>query len=105
MADYEIYSLQSYTDGIQEDLRPIKRTEFDDLDEEKIHQYIEKIKEKKTNLSKFSNEKILKLNGIIDNSNGEIHPTLAGMMVFGEYPHECCYCGHFLENMLEIKPK
>lgn len=86
MTDYEIYNLQSYTDGIKEDLRPIKRAELEDLNEEKINQYIEKIKEKKPNLSKFSNEKILKLNGIIDNSNGEIHPTLAGMMVFGEYP-------------------
>lgn len=44
------------------------------------------IKKDKPNLSKFSDEKILKLNGIIENSTGEIHPTLAGMMVFGEYP-------------------
>lgn len=86
MIDYEIYSLQSYIDGIEEDLRPIKRAEFEDLNQEKIGQYIEKIKKKKPNLSKFSDEKILKLNGIIENSTGEIHPTLAGMMVFGEYP-------------------
>ena len=63
MTDYEIYSLQSYTDGIEEDLRPIKRAEFEDLNQEKIHQYIEEIKKKKPNLSKFSDEKILKLNG------------------------------------------
>lgn len=86
MIDYEIYSLQSYIDGIEEDLRPIKRAEFEDLNQEKIGQYIEEIKKKKPNLSKFSDEKILKLNGIIENSTGEIHPTLAGMMVFGEYP-------------------
>ena len=86
MTDYEIYSLQSYTDGIEEDLRPIKRAGFEDLNQEKIGQYIEEIKKKKPNLSKFSDEKILKLNGIIENSTGEIHPTLAGMMVFGEYP-------------------
>ena len=86
MTDYEIYSLQSYKDGIEEDLRPIKRAEFEDLNQEKIQQYIEEIKKRKPNLSKFSDEKILKLNGIIENSSGEIHPTLAGMMVFGEYP-------------------
>lgn len=86
MIDYEIYSLQSYIDRIEEDLRPIKRAEFEDLNQEKIGQYIEEIKKKKPNLSKFSDEKILKLNGIIENSTGEIHPTLAGMMVFGEYP-------------------
>ena len=86
MTDYEIYNLQSYTDDIKEDLRPIKRAEFEDLNQDKIQQYLEKIKDKKPNLSKFSDEKILKLNGIIENSTGKIHPTLAGMMVFGEYP-------------------
>lgn len=86
MTDYEIYSLQSYIDGIEEDLRPIKRAEFEDLNQEKISNYLMNIKKDKPNLSKFSDEKILKLNGIIENSTGEIHPTLAGMMVFGEYP-------------------
>ena len=74
MTDYEIYSLQSYTDGIEEDLRPIKRAEFEELNQEKIGQYMEKIKKKKPNISKFSDEKILKLNGIIKNSTDEIHP-------------------------------
>ena len=86
MTDYEIYSLQSYIDGIEEDLRPIKRAEFEDLNQEKISNYLMNIKKDKPNLSKFSDEKILKLNGIIENSTGKIKPTLAGMMVFGEYP-------------------
>ena len=86
MTDYEIYSLQSYTDGIEEDLRPVKRAEVEDLNQEKIANYLTNIKKDKPNLSKFSDEKILKLNGIIENSTGKIRPTLAGMMVFGEYP-------------------
>lgn len=86
MTEYEIYSLQSYNDGIQEDLRPIKRANIDDLDKEKINEYLEKIKENKPNFSKFSNEKILKLSGIIENSTGEIYPTLAGTLLFAEYP-------------------
>lgn len=44
MTDYEIYSLQSYKDGIQEDLRPIKRATIEDLDKEKISNYLEKVK-------------------------------------------------------------
>ena len=40
MTDYEIYSLQSYTDGIEEDLRPVKRAEVEDLNQEKIAQII-----------------------------------------------------------------
>lgn len=86
MTDYEIYSLQSYTEGIEEDLRPVKRAEMEDLNKEKIDKYLTKVKADKPNLSKFSDKKILKLNGIIENSTGEVRPTLAGMMVFGEYP-------------------
>lgn len=86
MTDYEIYSLQSYKDGIQEDLRPIKRASIEDLDEAKIKLYLEKAKKDKPNFAKFSNEKILKLSGIIENSTGTVYPTLSGIMMFGEYP-------------------
>ena len=86
MTEYEIYSLQSYKDGIEEDLRPIKRASYDDLDKEKIKLYLQKVKEDKPNFSNFSDEKILKLSGIIDNSTGKIFPTLSGLFMFGEYP-------------------
>lgn len=86
MTEYEIYCLKSYKDGIQEDLRPIKRATIDDLDKEKINVYLEKVKKDKPNFSKFSDEKILKLSGIIENSTGTIYPTLSGIMMFGEYP-------------------
>lgn len=86
MTDYEIYSLQSYNEGIEEDLRPVQRAEFEDLNKEKIEKYLNKIKEEKPNLSKFTDEKILKLSGIIEDSTGKIRPTLAGMFVFGDFP-------------------
>ena len=86
MTEYEIYSLQSYKDGIQEDLRPIKRATIDDLDKEKIALYIERAKKDKPNFARFSDEKILKLSGIIENSTGIVYPTLSGLMMFGEYP-------------------
>lgn len=86
MTEYEIYSLQSYKDGIQEDLRPIKRASIEDLDSEKIELYLEKTRKDKPNFSKFSDTKILKLSGIIENSTGIVYPTLSGLMMFGEYP-------------------
>lgn len=64
MTDYEIYALESYNDGIREDLRP----------------------NKKPNFSKSDNEKILKLCGITDTNDGNIYPTLTGTMIFGDYP-------------------
>ncbi len=61
MTNYEIYSLQSYVDGIEEDLRHIKRAEFEDLNQEEISNYLINIKKDKPNLSKFSDEKIFQL--------------------------------------------
>ena len=45
MTDNEIYSLQSYREGTQEDLRIVKRAEFEDLNKEKIDAYLIKIRE------------------------------------------------------------
>lgn len=86
MTEYEIYALQSYNDSVKEDLRPTKRATIDDLNAESLNKYIEKIKHEKPNFSKNSKEKMLKLCGITDNNNGNIYPTLAGTMIFGEYP-------------------
>lgn len=86
MTDYEIYALQSYNDGIKEDLRPNKRASIDDLDKECIEDYIKKVKQDKPNFAKSNNEKILKLSGISDHADGVTYPTLAGTMIFSEYP-------------------
>lgn len=87
MTDNEIYSLQSYNEGKQEDLRIVKRAELEDLNKEKIEAYLSKMRDEKPNFSKFSDEKILKLSGIIDkDSDGKLKPTIAGLFVFGDFP-------------------
>lgn len=48
ITDYELYCYQSYKDNIQEDLRPIKRASMEDLDQEKISNYLIKLKKRKT---------------------------------------------------------
>ena len=86
MTDYEIYALESYNDGVREDLRPNKRASLEDLNEVELNNYVEKIKIEKPNFSKSNRDKILKLCGIIDNNDGNIYPTLTGTMIFSEYP-------------------
>lgn len=86
MTDYEIYALQSYNDHIFEDTRPTKRSTIDDLNKEELDKYIEKIKIDKPHFSKNSFEKCLKLCGITDTNNDQVYPTLAGTLIFGEYP-------------------
>ena len=86
MTDYEIYALQSYNDHIFEDTRPNKRATISDLDQDELNKYIDKLKLDKPNFSKNSFDKCLKICGIIDNNDNRIYPTLAGTLIFGEYP-------------------
>ena len=86
MTDYEIYALQSYNDHIFEDTRPTKRATIDDLNKENLKNYIDKLKMDRPHFAKNDFIKCLKICGIIDNSNNQIYPTLAGTLIFGEYP-------------------
>ena len=86
MTDYEIYALESYNDHIFEDTRPTKRASLDDLNKDSISEYVNKIKTEKPNFAKNDFDKCLKLCGITDTNNDIVYPTLAGTMIFGEYP-------------------
>ena len=86
LTDYEIYAFESYNDHIFEDTRPTKKSSIEDLNKESLKEYLNKIKELKPNFSKNSYEKNLKLCGIVDSDNNKIYPTLAGTLIFGDYP-------------------
>ena len=87
MTDYEIYALQSYNDHIFEDTRPTKRASIDDLNQNSLKNYIENLQLEKPHFAKNTFEKCLKLCGIVDsNKDNQIYPTLAGTLIFGEYP-------------------
>ena len=77
MTDYELYSLQSYNDHIFEDTRPTKWSSIEDLNEEELNSYIEKVKNNKPRFSKNDFNKCLKLCGITDSNNEQVYPTLA----------------------------
>ncbi len=86
MTDYEIFALQSYNNHIFEDTRPTKRASIEDLNLDSLEMYIEKIKLEKPNFAKNNFEECLKLSGITDTNSNQVYPTLAGTMIFGEYP-------------------
>ena len=86
MTDYELYSLQTYKDHIFEDTRPNKRANFDDLNQEELNVYMDKVKNSRPHFSKNNFNKCLKLCGIIDTSKDEKYPTLAGTLIFCDYP-------------------
>ena len=86
MTDYEIYALQSYNDHIFEDTRPTKRSNLNDLNEDEIKKYIDKVKADKSNFAENDFLTNLQLSGIVDKSDDIFVPTLAGTMIFGKYP-------------------
>ena len=89
MTKYEIYALQSYKSGVNEDLKSVKRAEVQDFDEEKLNKYLNVIKKEKPKFSKKDKNGILKISNIIkEEKDGKIYPTLAGIMIFGVYPQQ-----------------
>ena len=86
MTDYELYAIQSYKEHVFEDTRPTKRATIDDLNKEQLNSYIDKVKNDKPNFSKNDFDKCLRLCGITDKNDQTVYPTLAGTMIFGDYP-------------------
>ena len=82
MTEYEIYSYEVFKRKIQDELRVVERADSGDFNSDTLDEYFIHVKKKKPNLASQPKEKILKLQGLLDNQK----PTVAGMMLLGEYP-------------------
>lgn len=82
MTEYEIYSYEAFKRKIQDELRPVERSDRSSLDKDGIGEYLIKLKRAKTNLVSLKAEQIMQLQGIVDKGI----PTMGGIMLFGIYP-------------------
>lgn len=82
MNEYEVYSYEAYRKKYQDEIRTVDRAEMTSLDENRLSEYLLKLKLGKTNLSRLDDEKILELMSI----QKETHPTLVAQLLFGLYP-------------------
>ena len=82
MSEYEVYSYEAYRKKYQDEIRPVERAAMSSLDENKLSEYLLKLKRNKANLSKLDDEKILELMSVQKDDK----PTLAAQMLFGLYP-------------------
>ena len=82
MSEYEVYSYEAYRKKYQDEIRPVERAEMTSLDENKLEQYLLKLKLNKENLSRLDNHKIMELMSLCRND----YPTLAAEMLLGLYP-------------------
>lgn len=88
MSDYEIFSyLSSRTQPIFDE-EPIRAATLDDLSREKLDEYLELLRRTRPQATYLNHpfEQVLKQLRIVQEVNGIIHPTLAGLLVFGKYP-------------------
>lgn len=82
MSEYEVYSYEAYRKKYQDEIRSVERAAMSSLDENKLSEYLLKLKRNKANLSKLDDEKILELMSVQKDDK----PTLAAQMLFGLYP-------------------
>lgn len=82
MTAYEIYSYEAYRKKYQDDIRTVQRASLLSLDQERLDQYIEKLKEGKKNFRLLRTEQIYELMGITRDND----VTLSAVLLFSPYP-------------------
>ena len=82
MTEYEVYSYEVFRRKIQDELRIVERADQDSFDANSLAEYFIRLRRMKPNLSRQTDEKILKLQGLTDQGK----PTVAGLLLLGEYP-------------------
>ena len=82
MSEYEIYSYEAFKRKINDELRVLENSEFNEVDKDKVTLFLAKLRTKKPNLTELTDKKNLALSGVY--SGGKL--TLAGLLLFGLYP-------------------
>lgn len=84
MTEYEIYSYEAFKRRIHDELRTVDRALIENLSKDNIIEYLIKLRRQKQNLVNLEDKRILETQGTVQNQL----PTLAGLMLLGEYPQE-----------------
>ena len=84
MTEYEVYSYEAYKKRIHDELRTTERAKVQHLSMDLVHEYLIQLRRQKPNLMHVEDERVLETQGICINGV----PTLAGLLLLGEYPQE-----------------
>ena len=84
MTEYEVYSYESFKRRIHDELRVVDRATIQNLSKDAVTEYLLRLRRQKQNLVNLEEAKILETQGICQKGV----PTLAGLMLLGEYPQE-----------------
>ncbi len=84
MTEYEIYSYEAFKRRIHDELRTVERATIAYFKKDNIVEYLLKLRRQKMNLANLDDQRVLETQGISQDGL----PTLAGLMLLGEYPQE-----------------
>ena len=82
MTDYEIYTYEAYRSHVHDDERVAERAEMDLLDQDKLSDYVNRMKLARPGFSRMNIDQIYEMLAVTRNGK----PTLAAVMNFGIYP-------------------
>lgn len=82
MTEYEVYSYEAFRKKYRDDIRPVEQVKIEDLDQDRLNQYILQKKRGRPNLSMLDPERLYELVGIT--RNGVV--TMAAVLLFSPYP-------------------
>lgn len=82
MTEYEVYSYEAFRKKYRDDIRPVRRASLSSLEQDKLEEYIKKLKKGKPNLSRLPEEDICELMSI----TREGLVTLSAAVLFSPYP-------------------
>ncbi len=82
MSEYEVYSYEAFRKKYRDDIRPVPEASIQDLDQEKLAEYVSRRIMHRPHLGTIPREQLYHLIGILQ--NGQV--TLAALLLFGIYP-------------------
>jgi ATP-dependent DNA helicase RecG len=88
MSDYEIFGYASARTQPTLDEEPVRDATLADLDHVKLEDYLAQLKRTRPQAAYLNQpfEKVLELRRIVREVDGVLRPTLAGLLMFGQYP-------------------
>lgn len=84
MTEYEVYSYEAYKKRIHDELRIPERATNERFSKDLLQEYLIQLRRQKPNLRNMEDDRILETQGICLSGK----PTLAGLLLLGEYPQE-----------------
>jgi ATP-dependent DNA helicase RecG len=90
MTDYEIFGYVSARTQPTFDEELVREATLEDLDRDKLDEYISRLRRARPRAAYLDQpfEQVLKQLPIVRKGNGNLRPTLAGLLMFGKYPQE-----------------